>query len=58
MATGQKDFDPATFDPNADLLPALDGLTLLAIVGHRRSAAAGGEGRHRDGPCGRASRSG
>ncbi len=33
MATGQKDFDPATFDPNADLLPAIDGLTLLAIVG-------------------------
>jgi Ca2+-transporting ATPase len=33
MATGQKDFDPATFDPNADLLPLLQGLTLLAIVG-------------------------
>ena len=33
MATGQKDFDPATFDANADLLPALDGLTLLAMVG-------------------------
>jgi Ca2+-transporting ATPase len=33
MATGQKDFDPATFDSDADLLPALDGLTLLAIVG-------------------------
>jgi Ca2+-transporting ATPase len=33
MATGQRDFDPATFDPNADLLPLLDGLTLLAIVG-------------------------
>ena len=33
MATGQKDFDPATFDPDADLLPAIDGLTLLAIVG-------------------------
>ena len=33
MATGQKDFDPATFDPNADLLPLIDGLTLLAIVG-------------------------
>ncbi len=33
MATGQKDFDPATFDPNADLLPAIQGLTLLAIVG-------------------------
>ncbi len=33
MATGQKDFDPATFDPDADLLPALDDLTLLAMVG-------------------------
>ena len=33
MATGQKDFDPSTFDPNADLLASIDGLTLLAIVG-------------------------
>ncbi len=33
MATGYKDFDPGTFDPDADLLPALDGLKLLAIVG-------------------------
>jgi Ca2+-transporting ATPase len=33
MATGQKDFEPAMFDPNGDLLAALDGLTLLAIVG-------------------------
>jgi Ca2+-transporting ATPase len=33
MATGQKDYDPATFDPSADLLPLIDGLTLLAIVG-------------------------
>jgi P-type Ca2+ transporter type 2C len=33
MATGQKDFDPNRFDPNVDLLPLLDGLTLLAIVG-------------------------
>ena len=33
MATGQKDFDPATFDPDADLLSAIDGLTLLAMVG-------------------------
>ena len=33
MATGYKDFDPATFDPDADLLPLLDGLKLLAIVG-------------------------
>jgi Ca2+-transporting ATPase len=33
MATGQKDFDPATFDPAGDLLAAIDGLTLLAMVG-------------------------
>src|SRR3954471_683531 len=33
MATGQKDFDPATFDPNADLLAAIDGLTALAMIG-------------------------
>ena len=33
MATGRKDFDPATFDPNGDLLKAIDGLTLLALVG-------------------------
>ena len=33
MATGQKDFDPQGFDPEADLLPLIDGLTLLAMVG-------------------------
>jgi Ca2+-transporting ATPase len=33
LATGRKDFDPAAFDPGADLLPLLDGLTLLALVG-------------------------
>jgi Ca2+-transporting ATPase len=33
MATGRKDFDPATFDPGAELLPLLDGMTLLALVG-------------------------
>ena len=33
LATARKDFDPATFDPNADLLPLVDGLTLLALVG-------------------------
>jgi Ca2+-transporting ATPase len=33
LATGRKDFDPSTFDPNADLLPLLDGMTLLALVG-------------------------
>ncbi|MEV8515091.1 cation-transporting P-type ATPase [Dactylosporangium sp. NPDC051484] len=33
MATARKDFDPATFDPQADLLGRLTGLTLLALVG-------------------------
>ncbi len=33
LATGQKDFDPATFDANADLLPLIDGIQLLALVG-------------------------
>jgi Ca2+-transporting ATPase len=33
MATGRKDFDPKTFDPSADLLPLLDGMTVLALVG-------------------------
>src|SRR5262245_5902732 len=33
LATARKDFDPASFDPNADLLPLIDGLTLLALVG-------------------------
>jgi Ca2+-transporting ATPase len=33
LATGRKDFDPGSFDPNADLLPLLDRLTALALVG-------------------------
>jgi Ca2+-transporting ATPase len=33
LATGRKDFDPDEFDPSADLLPLLDGLTVLALVG-------------------------
>lgn len=33
MATARRDFDPATFDPRADLLAGLDGLTLLALAG-------------------------
>ncbi len=33
LATARKDFDPATFDPGADLLPLVDELTLLALVG-------------------------
>lgn len=33
MATARKDFEPSSFDPGADLLELMDGLTLLALVG-------------------------
>ena len=33
LATGRKDFDPSSFNPNADLLPLLEGMTLLALIG-------------------------
>src|SRR3954453_17417566 len=33
MATARRDFDPDRFDPGADLLGLMDGLTLLALVG-------------------------
>jgi P-type Ca2+ transporter type 2C len=33
MAVARKDFDPATFDLSADLLPLVDDLTLLALIG-------------------------
>jgi Ca2+-transporting ATPase len=33
LATARKDFDPGSFDPNADLLEQIDGLTLLALIG-------------------------
>src|SRR4051794_17091937 len=33
MAAARKDFDPAAFDPRADLLSLMDGLTLLGLVG-------------------------
>jgi Ca2+-transporting ATPase len=33
IATARKDFDPASFDPNADLLPGLEGITMLSLVG-------------------------
>ena len=33
MSTAQRDFDPATFDKNADLLPLVSDLTMLAMVG-------------------------
>jgi P-type Ca2+ transporter type 2C len=33
LATGRKDFVPESFDPAGDLLPQLDGMTVLALVG-------------------------
>ena len=33
MATARKDFEPASFDPDADLLQLMEGLTMLAMVG-------------------------
>jgi Ca2+-transporting ATPase len=33
MATARKDFHPAGFDPNADLLEGMQDLTLLSLVG-------------------------
>lgn len=33
MATARKDFEPASFDPGADLLGLMNDLTLLALVG-------------------------
>ena len=33
IAIARKDFDPAAFDPSADLLPLVTGLELLALVG-------------------------
>jgi Ca2+-transporting ATPase len=33
MATARKDFDPAGFDADGDLLELMEGLTLLALVG-------------------------
>jgi Ca2+-transporting ATPase len=33
LAVAMKDFDPASFDPDADLLAGLEDLTLLALVG-------------------------
>ena len=44
MAVARRDYDPATFDPNADLLPLVSNLTLLGAGRHRRPAAAGGHG--------------
>ena len=50
MATGRKDFDPATFDPDADLLPLLDGHDPPRPRRHRRPAAPGRQDVDRHGP--------
>lgn len=33
LATARRDFDPATFDPDAKLLPLVEDLTVMALVG-------------------------
>jgi len=33
IAVARRDYDPASFDPNADLLPLVSNLTLLALAG-------------------------
>jgi Ca2+-transporting ATPase len=33
LATARRDFDPAALDPDADMLPLVEDLTLLALVG-------------------------
>lgn len=33
MAAGRKDIDPASFDPQSDLLSYLDGITITSLVG-------------------------
>src|SRR5215472_10047286 len=33
MATARKDFEPAAFDPDADLLPLVNDLELLSLIG-------------------------
>jgi Ca2+-transporting ATPase len=33
LATGRKDLDPLTFDPNGDLLAVIEGLELLGLIG-------------------------
>ena len=49
MAVGRRDFDPATFDANADLLPLVENLTLLALAGIVDPPRPGGQGGHRRG---------
>ena len=58
LATAQRDFDPATFDPNADLLPLVTDLHAAGARRDRRPAAGRGSRRHRQGASRPASRSG
>ena len=47
LAVARRDFDPATFDPNGDLLALVDDLAAPGADRHRRPAPQGGEGRDR-----------
>ena len=47
LAVARRDFDPATFDPGADLLALVAGARAPRAHRHRRPAAQGGEGRDR-----------
>ena len=47
IATGRRDFDPATFDPDGDLLQLMTDLELLALVGIVDPPRPGGQGVHR-----------
>ncbi len=57
IAVARRDYDPATFDPNADLLPLVSNLTLLALAGivdpprpEARDRDRGGARRRHPGP--------
>ena len=52
LATGRKDFDPAGFDPSAELLPLARRTDGARARRDRRSASADGQGRDRDGAAG------
>ena len=53
IATARKDFDPAAFDPGADLLPLVTGLELLALVGIVDPPRPTAKASHRHGEGGR-----
>jgi hypothetical protein len=53
IATARKDFDPAAFDPGADLLPLVTGLELLTLAGIVGPPRPRRQGLDRDGEEGR-----